>query len=116
VIGDAVDAENPPPPHHALVLRQFARIGIGPRLDVDAQPEAVKGLISGALQEVVTESGRRGITAVPSSQQRHPGHRRRHCSGKMPGPVRINGDAISADPVAIVRIRLQCRLKMTIRF
>jgi hypothetical protein len=44
----------------------------------------------------------------------HPG--RRHCSGKMPGPVRINGDAISADPVAIVRIRLQCRLKMTIRF
>jgi len=33
----------------------------------------------------------------------------------MPGPVRVNGDAISADPVAIVRIRLQCRYKMTTR-
>ena len=43
-------AENPPPPHHALVLRQFARIGIGPGLDVEAQPEVVKqGLARAAM-------------------------------------------------------------------
>ena len=42
-------AENPPPPHHALVLDQFARIGIGPGLDVEAQPDVVKqGLIRAA--------------------------------------------------------------------
>ena len=47
---NAMLAENPPPPHHALVLRQFARIGIGPGLDVDAQPEAVKqGLTRAAM-------------------------------------------------------------------
>ena len=39
---NAMLAENPPPPHHALVLDQFARIGIGPGLDVDAQPDVVK--------------------------------------------------------------------------
>jgi hypothetical protein len=35
-------AENPPPEHHAVLLRQFAGIGIGPGLDVDAQPDNVK--------------------------------------------------------------------------
>ena len=35
-------AENPPPAHHAVLLRQFARIGIGAGLDVEAQPTAVK--------------------------------------------------------------------------
>jgi len=35
-------AENPPPARHAAVLGQFARIGIGPGLDVEDQPEAVK--------------------------------------------------------------------------
>ena len=39
---NAMLAENPPPPHHVVVLGQFARIGIGPGLDVDAQPDAVK--------------------------------------------------------------------------
>ena len=34
--------ENPPPAHHDVVLRQFALIGIGPGLDVEAQPDAVK--------------------------------------------------------------------------
>jgi hypothetical protein len=34
--------ENPPPAHHSLVLDQFAQIGIGPGLDVDAQPDVVK--------------------------------------------------------------------------
>lgn len=47
---NAMLAENPPPPHHALLLDQFARIGIGPGLDVDAQPEVVKrGLLRAAL-------------------------------------------------------------------
>ena len=39
---NAMLAENPPPPYHAVLLRQFARIGIGPGLDVEAQPDAVK--------------------------------------------------------------------------
>ncbi|HVB45138.1 MAG TPA: DUF1254 domain-containing protein [Streptosporangiaceae bacterium] len=39
---NAMLAENPPPAHHAVLLRQFADLGIGPGLDVDAQPEVVK--------------------------------------------------------------------------
>ena len=39
---NAMLEENPPPADHDLVLRQFARIGIGPGLDLDAQPDAVK--------------------------------------------------------------------------
>jgi hypothetical protein len=34
--------ENPPPAHHSLLIDQFAQIGIGPGLDVDAQPDVVK--------------------------------------------------------------------------
>jgi hypothetical protein len=34
--------ENPPPAHHDVLLKQFARIGIGPGLDPDEQPDAVK--------------------------------------------------------------------------
>ena len=46
---NAMLAENPPPAHHALLLDQFARIGIGPGLDVDEQPEVVKrGLLRAA--------------------------------------------------------------------
>lgn len=39
---NAMLAENPPPAHHDLLLQQFAQIGIGPGLDVGAQPDAVK--------------------------------------------------------------------------
>ncbi|MEV5845362.1 DUF1254 domain-containing protein [Streptomyces sp. NPDC051985] len=39
---NAMLAENPPPSHHDVLLRQFAQIGIGPSLDVEAQPEAVR--------------------------------------------------------------------------
>ena len=47
---NAMLAENPPPAHHAVVLDQFARIGIGPGLNVDAQPDAVKqGLTRAAM-------------------------------------------------------------------
>lgn len=35
-------AENPPPSRHRVLLQQFAQIGIGPGLDVEAQPEAVR--------------------------------------------------------------------------
>ncbi|MFJ8201223.1 DUF1254 domain-containing protein [Streptomyces sp. NPDC096152] len=39
---NAMLAENPPPAHHEVLLKQFAEIGIGPGLDVEAQPEAVR--------------------------------------------------------------------------
>ena len=39
---NAMLAENPPPPQHALMLEQFSGLGVGPGLDVDAQPEAVR--------------------------------------------------------------------------
>jgi hypothetical protein len=43
---NAMLEENPPPDHHDVVLGQFALVGIGPGLDVEAQPDAVKrGLI-----------------------------------------------------------------------
>ena len=51
---NAMLAENPPPPHHALVLNQFARIGIGPGLDVEAQPDVVK---QGLARAAVTGMG-----------------------------------------------------------
>ena len=47
---NAMLAENPPPEHHAVVLGQFARIGVGPGLDVEAQPNVVKqGLTRAAM-------------------------------------------------------------------
>ncbi len=43
---NAMLEENPPPAHHELLLKQFAHVGIGPGLDLDDQPEAVKqGLV-----------------------------------------------------------------------
>ncbi|MFC0599650.1 DUF1254 domain-containing protein [Streptomyces palmae] len=50
---NAVLAENPLPKHHDVLLRQFAEIGIGPGMDVEAQPEPVKeGLIRAAATAV----------------------------------------------------------------
>ncbi len=47
---NAMLVENPPPSRHAVLLDQFARIGIGPGLDVESQPDAVKqGLTRAAL-------------------------------------------------------------------
>jgi len=46
---NAMLAENPPPPDHALLLDQFARIGIGPGMKPEAQPDVVRrGLIRAA--------------------------------------------------------------------
>lgn len=39
---NAMLAENPPPPEHAVVLEQFSGLGIGAGLDVEAQPETVR--------------------------------------------------------------------------
>jgi hypothetical protein len=46
---NAMLEENPPPPEHAILLKQFATIGIGPGLDVDAQPDNVKDNLVRAL-------------------------------------------------------------------
>lgn len=45
---NAMLAENPPPPHHRLVLQQFRDIGIGPGLDVETQPAVVKEALARA--------------------------------------------------------------------
>ncbi|WP_229702665.1 DUF1254 domain-containing protein [Streptomyces albiflavescens] len=39
---NAMLAENPPPAHHEILLKQFAQIGVGPGLDVEDQPDVVK--------------------------------------------------------------------------
>ena len=67
---NAMLAENPPPAHHALVLNQFARIGIGPGLDVEAQPDVVKqGLIRAAAigMAAAASSSSSAATGPPSS-------------------------------------------------
>jgi hypothetical protein len=47
---NATMAANPPPSRHALLLNQFAQIGIGPDLDVDKLDEATKrGLARAAI-------------------------------------------------------------------
>ena len=47
---NAMLEENPPPAHHEVLMRQFAHVGIGPGLDLDEQPEAVKqGLVRAEL-------------------------------------------------------------------
>ena len=47
---NAMLAENPPPAHHEVLMGQFAHVGIGPGLDLDEQPEAVKqGLVRAEL-------------------------------------------------------------------
>lgn len=45
---NAMLAENPPPAHHAILLKQFADIGIGPGLDVEQQPQVVKDALQRA--------------------------------------------------------------------
>jgi hypothetical protein len=46
---NAMLAENPPPAHHSVLLQQFASVGIGPGLDVDAQSDVVKASLTRAL-------------------------------------------------------------------
>jgi len=51
---NAMLAENPPPPRHTRLLRQFARLGIGPGLAVETQPDAVKQALSRAATTGMT--------------------------------------------------------------
>ncbi|MFJ8849729.1 DUF1254 domain-containing protein [Streptomyces sp. NPDC102437] len=55
---NAALAENPLPKHHDVLLRQFAEIGVGPGMDVEAQPEPVKESLI-----------RAAATAVPMLEQ-----------------------------------------------
>lgn len=48
---NAMLAENPPPAEHAVLLQQFASVGIGPGLDVENQPQVVKDSLVRALDE-----------------------------------------------------------------
>jgi hypothetical protein len=45
---NAMLVENPPPPHHRVVLDQVRGVGIGPGLDVEAQPAVVKEALARA--------------------------------------------------------------------
>jgi len=45
---NAMLAESPPPPHHGVMLDQVRGIGIGPGLDVEAQPAVVKEALARA--------------------------------------------------------------------
>lgn len=45
---NAMLGENPPPPHHGVLLEQVRNIGIGPGLDVEAQPDVVKDALARA--------------------------------------------------------------------
>jgi hypothetical protein len=51
---NAMLAENPPPAYHEVLLRQVARIGIGPGLDVEAQPDSVKQALARAAKTAMT--------------------------------------------------------------
>ena len=51
---NAMLVENPPPPHHSVVLEQFRRMGIGPGLDVETQPSAVKEALARAAVDGMT--------------------------------------------------------------
>lgn len=45
---NAMLVENPPPAHHKVVLDQWRDFGIGPGLDVEAQPDVVKDALARA--------------------------------------------------------------------
>jgi hypothetical protein len=73
---NAMLAENPPPqPHHTLLLRQFARLGIGPGVDVETQPDVVKQALSRAAttgMTMLTQQFLRGSWATIVNGWRYP--------------------------------------------
>ncbi|MFE3639123.1 DUF1254 domain-containing protein [Streptomyces cellostaticus] len=72
---NAMLAENPPPEHHRLLLGQLARIGIGPHLDAEAQPDEVKrSLIRAAVigKELVSQQFLSGDWATCIDGWRYP--------------------------------------------
>ena len=72
---NAMLAENPPPAHHAVLLKQFAEIGVGPGLDVEKQPEAVKKALQravGAGMLVLKQQFASGVWATVVNGWRYP--------------------------------------------
>ncbi len=69
-------AENPPPPHHELLLKQFAQIGIGPGQDVEQQPEVVKQALQRAAAKgmlLLRQQFMSGEWAIVCNGWRYPG-------------------------------------------
>jgi hypothetical protein len=80
---NAAMAENPPPSRHELLLKQFAQIGIGPGLDVDALDEATKrglaraavdgrNLLDAALRQGARQKNVNGWNYPPATSDLHP--------------------------------------------
>ena len=72
---NALLVENPPPEEHAPLLKQFATVGIGPGLDVEAQPEVVKTNLlraAGAGMQLIKQYFLSGDWAVPVNGWRYP--------------------------------------------
>ena len=72
---NAVLGENPPPEEHAVLLEQFATIGIGPGLDVEAQPHVVKDSLvraAGAGMQVLKQYFLGGAWATVVNGWRYP--------------------------------------------
>ena len=72
---NAMLAENPPPAHHAILLKQFADIGVGPGLDVEKQPEAVKQALqraAGVGMQILRQQFASGVWATHVNGWRYP--------------------------------------------
>lgn len=72
---NAMLAENPPPPHHAVVVDQWRDIGIGPGLDIEAQPAAVKDALAraaAAAMALVRQQFASGDWATEANGWRYP--------------------------------------------
>jgi hypothetical protein len=73
---NAMLEENPPPAHHAILLKLFAEIGIGPGLDVEQQPPVVKQALQRAVGKgmlLLRQQFMSGEWAVICNGWRYPG-------------------------------------------
>ena len=72
---NALLVENPPPERHAPLFKQFGKVGIGPGLDVEAQPEVVKQNLlraAGAGMQLIKQYFLSGDWASPVNGWRYP--------------------------------------------
>ena len=72
---NALLVENPPPDRHALLFKGFGTVGIGPDLDVEAQPEVVKNNLlraAGAGMQLIKQYFLTGDWASPVNGWRYP--------------------------------------------
>jgi hypothetical protein len=75
---NAMLAENPPPPEHELLMKQFATIGIGPGADVEAQDEGTKeGLARAAAvgRQLLDQNFNSGWSTTQINGWRYPSRR-----------------------------------------